>query len=149
MNFIYLSWCRSFPSPNSPYWLISKHNIVPIFFNILYSIELLTNNINGLISLSLLKCLTKTINNLETCFRSISNFIPQILVCFFEMGSSFRVTNDHPFNFHFFKLFWSNFSGIGSTSKLRTILSSYHNILILFGELSSDKMKEDGCNHNI
>jgi len=98
MDFINLLSCCSFSSSYGPNRFISKNNMIPVCYFILYSIKLSLNDFDYMTLLSFSKSFTKTKNYFHSKFKAIFNFFSYDSICLSEMSSSFRMSYNDPFD---------------------------------------------------
>ena len=114
MNFIDLFSSSSLSCSNCPNWFISQDNVVPICNLVFNSIELSLNNFNCSVLFSFSKSFTKTENNFQSEVQTILNFFGNDGISFTKVSSSFRVTQNNPFDVNIMKLLRSDLPGISS-----------------------------------
>ena len=148
MNLVDLLRCCCNSSSNSPDWLVSKDNTVPIFDNWLDSVKLFLDDSHCLFILSLSECLSETINDFQSSIEGIFYFLCHSLVALLEVASSLRMSNDHPINIHVLDLISWYLPCICPLSKLWTILACNVNMLILFGKADCDHVEGNGSDNN-
>lgn len=70
VDFLCLLSRSNFSSANSPNWLVSNNYLRPVGDLILDSLQLRSNDINGLVALSLFQCLAAAENNADSAVES-------------------------------------------------------------------------------
>ena len=102
-----------------------------------------------IIDKSTLKGLSKAVDDVKTIVEGEFCFWDNKVVSFLENGSSFRMSQNGPFESDILQMFGRNFTSVGSISEVGRILSWYFNIFVGVELLNQRDVEWDWSDDNV
>jgi hypothetical protein len=111
-------------STNSPNRLISNDNVGPVLDLLNDGINLSVDNVNGLVSVTLLKGLANAENNAKTVIKSKLGLVSNKLVRLLDDGTALRVAENDPLGANILNLLNRDLTGKGTAGLVESVLGS-------------------------
>ena len=95
------------------------------------------------------KGLPKTVNHIKPVVQSDFGLWNNQIISFLQNSSSFRVSQNNPFESSILQVFWWDFSCVSTIPKVGRVLSSDLDVMIFVELLDKGNLHEDWCNDDI